>query len=94
MNINEVYEIIESIANGNPFDISVCCNNFYANEKRTEYRIYIQKINSDQVTGKSFEECLNKLAMTIQREDGHFYKKILRSHKKKLELHKILFRKF
>lgn len=94
MNINEAYEIIESIANGKPFDVSISCNNFYAKQKRTNYRIYIQGSELNDVDGKSFEECLNKLAMIIQQEDGHYYKKILRSHKKKLEHHKILFRKF
>jgi hypothetical protein len=92
MDINEAYDLLESISNGSPISVDLICHNFYDRKKRYDYRLYIQ--DNISITGKSFEECFNKIAMTIQQSDGHFYKKILRDHKKKLKHHKILFRNF
>ena len=92
LTIDEAYKILESVSDGKPFDVNISCNNFYGNEPRKRYSIYIENVIS--INGANFEECFNQFVVLELKPNGHYYKKIVRDHKKKLDRHKILFRKF
>ena len=92
ISIDQAYKLLESVSDGKPFDVSISYNNFYNKEPKKNYKIYIEhRINID---GRSFEECFNQFAVMELKSDGHYYKKVIRDHKRNRALHKILFRKF